>query len=404
MRRNGKILATTATVAAMLAVIGMLPTASAATPHAGTTSVGAASDWRGRSDDGGQLSHVFIIMLENHALDNTIGDINPATGKLSMPYLTMLSKTYGNATNYYGVTHTSEPNYIAATSGNNWWVNNDNEWTVVGNNTFGVNHYDHTNIADELQAAHIPWAAYMEAMPTAGYLEDSWPSDSNALYVSKHNPFDLYTDIHNNPSIAKNIKPYSDMARDLNSRNAPRYVWISPDECHNMHNGIYTAVPGFADTPCPYPPIGIGDPTDEHSKTVADNFVKQAVSTIMHSKAWTGNSVIFITADEVDFDAANGSIGDYLSAAGCCDSPVVPPADPQISADWPGGVYGGGLVPMVVISRNGPHHVTDNTAYNHYSMLLTIEEGFGLGKLGYTSDAAQVKPMWPLITRTHVHQ
>ena len=28
----------------------------------------------------------------------------------------------------------------------------------------------------------------------------------------------------------------------------------------------------------------------------------------------------------------------------------------------------------------------------------------GLGKLGYTSDAAQVKPMWPLITRTHVHQ
>ena len=59
---------------------------------------------------------------------------------------------------------------------------------------------------------------------------------------------------------------------------------------------------------------------------------------------------------------------------------------------------------MVVISRNGPHHVTDNTAYNHYSMLLTIEEGFGLGKLGYTSDAAQVKPMWPLITRTHVHQ
>jgi hypothetical protein len=31
-------------------------------------------------------------------------------------------------------------------------------------------------------------------------------------------------------------------------------------------------------------------------------------------------------------------------------------------------------------------------------MLLTIEEGFGLGKLGYTSDSAQVHPLWPLIT------
>lgn len=30
-------------------------------------------------------------------------------------------------------------------------------------------------------------------------------------------------------------------------------------------------------------------------------------------------------------------------------------------------------------------------------LLLTIEQGLGLGKLGNTSDAAQIKPMWPLI-------
>ena len=54
---------------------------------------------------------------------------------------------------------------------------------------------------------------------------------------------------------------------------------------------------------------------------------------------------------------------------------------------------------MIVISRLGPRHATDGTPSNHYSMLLTIEEGLGLGKLGYTSDSRQVQPLWPLITR-----
>ena len=35
---------------------------------------------------------------------------------------------------------------------------------------------------------------------------------------------------------------------------------------------------------------------------------------------------------------------------------------------------------------------------NHYSMLLTIEEGLGLTRLGYTSDTSQVHSRWPLIT------
>jgi hypothetical protein len=344
-----------------------------------------------------RLDHVFIIMEENHAQDHTIGDINPATHALSMPFLTMLSRTYGQATHYYGVTHTSEPNYIAATSGSTWGVNNDNGW-YSGSTENGValpaNQYDHTNIVDEMNAAHIPWAAYMQSIPSAGYLPDS---GNGGLYLSKHDPFILYNDIHDNPSVAANIKPFTDMARDLNSGRAPRYVWISPDICTDMHLGVYATVPGFeGETPCPYP-AAMSDPVDEAGKTVADDFIKQAVTTIMHSRAWTGNSVIFVTADENDYDADNPTIGSYLSDAGCCDSPLLPAGDPEISPDWPGGVYGGGLVPMVVISRTGPMHATDATAYNHYSMLLTIEEGLGLGRLGFTSDSAQVKPMWSLI-------
>ena len=43
---------------------------------------------------------------------------------------------------YYGVTHPSEPNYVAAISGSNWFVQNDNP----------ANRFDHTNLVDQLEA------------------------------------------------------------------------------------------------------------------------------------------------------------------------------------------------------------------------------------------------------------
>jgi hypothetical protein len=56
---------------------------------------------------------------------------------------------------------------------------------------------------------------------------------------------------------------------------------------------------------------------------------------------------------------------------------------------------------MIVVTANGPRHAKSATAYNHYSMLLTIEEGFGLGKLAYTADSNQVKPLWSLVAPRH---
>ncbi|HWC24282.1 MAG TPA: alkaline phosphatase family protein [Flexivirga sp.] len=336
-----------------------------------------------------RLAHAFVIMEENHAQDHVIGDPN-------MPFTNSLAASYNQATNYYGVTHTSEPNYIASTSGSNWDVNNDNGWNPTATNP-ATNHYDHTNIVDELEGAHISWGAYMDGMPSAGYLPDQWPATGGALYASKHNPFALYNDVRTDAARMSHVKPMNSLATDLNSGHAPRYVWISPDQCNDMHGGVYGAIAGHPETPCPYNDAP-GDANDEALKTKADAFLKTTVNTIMHSKAWTPGSVIFITADETDYDGDSPSNNFYLSTAGCCDSPVLPAGDPAVSPTWPGGVYGGGLVPMIVVTKDGPRHVTDNTAYNHYSMLLTIEQGFGLTKLGFTSDSRQVKPMWSLIS------
>src|SRR5258707_623967 len=75
-----------------------------------------------------RLDRVFVIMLENHSQHSVIGDPNT-------PFITSLARQYGEAADYFGVTHPSEPNYVAMISGSNWFINNDNP----------ANRFDHTN-------------------------------------------------------------------------------------------------------------------------------------------------------------------------------------------------------------------------------------------------------------------
>jgi len=330
----------------------------------------------------GEVKHVFVIMLENHSQAGVIGDPNA-------PFITSLAQHYASASNYYGVTHPSEPNYVAAISGSNWWINNDSP----------ANRFDHTNLVDQLEASHHTWGAYMEALPSDP-LADYWPSSTNALYASKHNPFVLFDDIRNDPARLANVKPYSQLAIDLRSeRTTPDFVWISPDQCNDMHGGVSTAVAGHPETPCPYGSAN-DDPADASLKQKADAFVQGAVQMIEASPAWKhGTSAIFVVSDEGDY-TSNPVNGGWDSPAGCCDSPVVPAGAPDINPAWPGGVYGGGLVPAVVVVNHGGKTggYVSSTPYNHYSLLATVEDVWGLPLLGAASDTAQVTPMTEFLT------
>lgn len=357
------------------AAAGTVAVAAAAVTMTGTGS-SAAADRSG--DHVGRIDHAYVIMLENHSQQGVIGDPNA-------PYMTQLAATYGNATNYYGVTHPSEPNYVASIAGDNYWTNNDNP----------ANRFDHTNLVDSLESAHMTWGAYMEALPTDDKTADYWPSSSNPLYASKHNPFVLFNDIRNNPQRMANVKSYTSLGSDLNTGRTPNFVYIVPDQCNDMHGGVYTAVPGHPETPCAYGSTN-DDPADASLKQKADAFVKSTVATIMNSKAWTRNSAIFVVADEGDYNS-NAVNGGWDSPAGCCDSPVLPAGAPDVSAAWPGGVYGGGKVPAIVITGGKPHHVVSDVAYNHYSLLRTLEDAWHLPELGYTSDHAQVSTMDALL-------
>ena len=53
--------------------------------------------------------------------------------------------------------------------------------------------------------------------------------------------------------------------------------------------------------------------------------------------------------------------------------------------------------PSIVIARNGAGGLTDDTPYNHYSLLRTIEQVWNLGYLGYAADGANVSSMTRLL-------
>jgi hypothetical protein len=351
---------------------------------------GAASASSPRSANA-HLKHVFVIMLENHSQTSVIGDPNA-------PFITSLAHTYGMADNYYGVTHPSEPNYVAMITGSNQGINDDNP----------ANRFDVTNLVDQLEASGHTWDAYMESLPSVGFTGNQFPANAS-LYVNKHDPFVLMNDIRNNPARLAHIKPYAEFASDMNSSHVADFVYIVPNQCHDMHGGVFTqiALDGSDGTPCPFGNTK-DDANDASLKQKADAFVRQAVTTIMRSKAWTGNSAIFIVSDENDFTGNNATDG-WESAAWCCDSPILPDGYQFLNSSglpdgnvWHGQGgdfhYGGGLSPAVVITTNGPRGFVSHVPYNHYSLLTTIEDNWHLGFLGNAGDTAGgVVPMNDLL-------
>ena len=360
--------------------------ALAATASANASTADAGHGQASGHEQDTRLDRVFVIMLENHSRSSVIDDPNA-------PYLTNLAHTYAMADHYYGVTHPSMPNYLAAVAGDNFGIQDDNDQNVVN--------LDRANLVDQLEAKHLSWGAYMETLP-ANKLDRFGPARADgsliSLYAKKHNPFVLFDDVKNDPSRMANVKDYSSLAADLDSKDAPDFVWITPNQCNDMHGGVYDTVAGHPETPCPYGSTK-DDANDAALKHKADTFVQGAVETITHSRAWTRKSAIVIVTDENDY-TGNTETGGWENADGCCDSPYVAAGDSRVSKSWPGGTYGGGLIPAIVVSPSGPHHFVDHTAYNHYSLLTTIEDNWHLGHLGHAGDTAGgVVPMWASLTQ-----
>ena len=316
--------------------------------------------------------HVVEIMMENTSYSTIIGNPNA-------PNLNALAQTYELATDYFGVTHPSEPNYVANVGGSYFGIQDDNAFYCTPAMASSDSHctgttVDHTvsaqNIGDQLTAAGMTWKGYFQSLPptpapgdlvttgpnASGPYTYKYPTDGNALYASKHNPFLNFTGTQGDIA---DMVPDTQLAADLADGSLPNLSYVVPDQCHDMHST----------GSCP-------DATaaEENSLIAAgDAYVGSIVQEVMASKVWTeGRNAIAVTFDEDDFSDA-GQLG-----TGCCG------ADP-----------GGGHVVTVVISNQSGSPVSDGTAYNHYSLLRTFEQAFGLPTLAHAGDA-DVPAMTPL--------
>jgi len=328
--------ATTATAA---------PVAATSTAVTTTTATGTATA------SVPKLSHVFLIMEENNGLHDVIGNS-------AAPNLNYLARTFGSATDYYGASpDSSESNYVAILGGSSFNVTSDDAyWMNAIKNE--------PSLITQLDAAHVSWKAYLQALPYAGYKGICYPAkcngapDSDPLYVSKHDGIQNFIDDWTTQDWSRQV-PVTELAADLKSGDVPRFGYIVPDECHDMHG----------DPPYCLDSGNIGDPQQQHLDSVGDAYLGQLVSSITHASFWAkGNNAIFITYDNGD------------DSAGCCD------ANP-----------GGGLVPLVAITSHGPRGVTDTSPANHYSTLQTIQDALGVGCLQHTCDTKNVRPLTQLV-------
>ena len=183
-------------------------------------------------------------------------------------------------------------------------------------------------IVDRLEAKGMTWKAYMQSLPFTGADVEFWPTlggTTYKLYTQKHDPFMYFSNIRENASRLAHNVPLPQSNFDLKTKAVPNFVWISPDQCNDMH-GVSNGSPlGYPE--CSYPASGL----DHGAIQLGDRFLARTVTQIMNSAAWKKSSHIVIAWDEDDY---NG----YPS--GCCSSPTG-------TAGTYGNVLGGAVAPPI---------------------------------------------------------
>ncbi|MHB1957141.1 MAG: alkaline phosphatase family protein [Sulfobacillus sp.] len=309
------------------------------------------------------FSHVIVIMMENHGTKSLTS--NPNT-----PYIDHLMATYGFDPVYHGVTHPSLPNYLAMISGST-----QNQHTDYPTSSFHA-----LTLISQLNRRHLSWEGVMQSIPHPDYRGQWYPAPlsqqnalsapGTALYAKKHNPFAFFTTIS-----AQTLQDHTVTLRQFKTQlkkgQIPRFVWITPNLCHDMHGQ-----PDSAQAACPVH-------NNNRLERLGDSFLAEWVPAIMRSSAWYGNAVIFIVWDEANAPSGITSLPQYLAAA---------PGSPRIL----GISVGGGVVPLIVISRQNKQHQVVSIDCNHYCVLKTIENGWKLGYLGMAQSPA-IPTLVPLV-------
>jgi hypothetical protein len=407
-----------------------------------------------QSDDGHKgvphLDHVFVIMMENHGYGQILN--NP-----DAPFINELAKSSGYAKNYFAVGHPSSTNYLETVGGSNFGIRSDNypDWhsgsctpnivslqtatdnpasplicPIAGTGTDAATpavdctnevratppncYYDldgtlsiaaaptvGKTIADQLVAIGKSWKSYQESLPPGGadrvnisdgyftnntdftsYLPGfaSWsiqkvtiPAittqaqgqlDIVYLYAVKHNPFVYFKSVQEGTGALSlaNVVGFdgpNGLYADLASGDVPSFSFIAPNQCNDQHGR------GNAGPFCNFDAADNGTQTGLNGTEIyrGDVTVQTIVTSIKKSPAWReGRNALVVMWDENDYTATPNHV-------------------------------------LTIVDTNyGDKGVTSGNFYTHFSLLKTIEAGFGLPCLNHACDPG-VKTMTDLFAQ-----
>jgi hypothetical protein len=400
------------------------------------------------------LDHVFLIMMENHAYGQVIGNPN-------MPFFNRYANSANLATNYFAVGHPSLTNYLEIVGGSNFGIRDDNSpnWhstscaTNLSNGFVSLESVsapicpiegtgtdaatpalDCTNepsppgnpatgagcdidvdgkvafaaapkttgktIADQLVEYGLSWKAYEESLPPSGadgvntadglfsnltlianppVPPATTSTTSNftipvlggdetgtvngtvqGLYAAKHDPFAYFASVEGGTDSRNSLKNVvgfggrTGLYADLAKGELPNLVYIVPNQCHDQHGrGGATAGPE-----CDYDPSDNGTLVGLNPALMyeGDQALEQLVTAIKGSPAWKrGNNALVIVWDENDYS--------------------VNPTTNQVAL-------------LVDTNEQDGYGIKSDKFYTHFSLLKTMEAGFGLPCLNHACDAS----------------
>jgi phosphatidylinositol-3-phosphatase len=178
------------------------------------------------------------------------------------------------------------------------------------------------NIADQLEHAHRTWGAYLQGLPAP-----CARPPSAGRYAKKHDPLAYDDRIAADPARCRRRAPFTHLAADVANDRLPDFAFIAPDLCQDTHD-------------CPV--------------RTGDRFLARVVPGLL--PALGPHGFLVVTYDEGSSDR------------GCC-----------------GGSHGGHIATVVAGPDVRPG-ARMTVPIDHYGVLATIEDAFGLPRLAAARD------------------
>lgn len=164
----------------------------------------------------------MIVWLENTDYAKAAAD----------PNLQWLAQKGITLSNYFGVTHPSEPNYVASVGGDYFGIDGD-PFNAIPKNV--------SSVVDLLEDKDISWATYQEDMPYSGFEGFGWVNQKTKAndYVRKHHPTIMF-DANTTPDRLSKQKNLTEFYTDLKANTLPQWMFITPNMTSDGHDTSVT--------------------------------------------------------------------------------------------------------------------------------------------------------------------